>query len=73
MTPSGEEKVNTDEGWIKKSWFEKVELGKIKVCCSETDSLQIKDIDNLSSVPFSKGEVFTLNAKKIKRPQRGLI
>ena len=74
VTPNGEEKVNTDEGWIKKSWFEKIELGKVKVCCSEKDSLQIKNIDNLANVPGSRytkknGEIgykkFTLSAKKI--------
>lgn len=65
-TPSGEEKVNTDEGWMKRSWFEKVELGKIKVCCSDEDSLQIKDIENLADIPFSEpAQKFTLSAKKI--------
>ena len=64
ITPNGEEKVNTDEGWIKRSWFEKVELGKVKVCCSDEDSLQIKDIDSLADIPFSD-QKFTLSAKKI--------
>ena len=74
ITPNGEEKVNTDEGWIKRSWFEKVELGKVKVCCSEKDSLQINNIDNLAIVPGSKYtdekgmntyKKFNLAAKKI--------
>ena len=60
----GEEKVNTDEGWIKRSWFEKVELGKVKVCCNKEDSLQIDNIDNLAMVPYSSLE-FNLAAKKI--------
>ena len=64
ITSNGEEKVNTDEGWIKRSWFEKVELGKVKVCCTKEDSLQIKDIDNLAMVPYSKLE-FNMAAKKI--------
>jgi len=64
ITPNGEEKVNTDEGWLKRSWFEKVELGKVKVCCSEKDSIQIKNIENLASVPFTNKK-FNLSAKKI--------
>ena len=64
ITPNGEEKVNTDEGWIKRSWFEKVELGKVKVCCTKEDSLQIDNIDNLAMVPYSNLE-FNLAAKKI--------
>jgi len=64
ITPNGEEKVNTDEGWIKRSWFEKVELGKVKVCCTNEDSLQIENIDNLAMVPYSDLE-FNLAAKKI--------
>tara|TARA_B100001758_G_C18360418_1_gene585390 strand:- start:633 stop:1436 length:804 start_codon:yes stop_codon:yes gene_type:complete len=64
ITANGEEKVNTDEGWMKKSWFEKVELGKVKVCCSDEDSLQIKNIENLALVPFTN-QKFNLAAKKL--------
>ena len=63
-TSNGEIKVNTDEGWMKRSWFEKVELGKVKVCCSDIDSLQIDNIENLANVPFTDNK-FKLSAKKI--------
>ena len=63
-TSNGEIKVNTDEGWMKRSWFEKVELGKVKVCCSDNDSLKINNIENLANVPFTNNK-FKLSAKKI--------
>ena len=48
----------------KRSWFEKVELGKVKVCCSDNDSLKINNIENLANVPFTNNK-FKLSAKKI--------
>ena len=46
-TPTGEKKVNEEGGWLKKTWTEKVLINKKKVCCSENDSIQISNLENI--------------------------
>ena len=46
-TPTGERKVNEEGGWLKKTSIEKVLINKKKVCCSENDSLQISNLENI--------------------------
>jgi len=48
-TPTGEKKVNEEGGWLKKTWTEKVLINKKKVCCSENDSIQISNLDNIKT------------------------
>ena len=54
--PSGEQKVNEEGGWLKKTWIEKVVITKKKVCCSERDSIQISNQENIKNdlPPHSK-------------------
>ena len=46
-TPTGEKKVNEEGGWLKRTWTEKVLINKKKVCCSENDSIQIANLENI--------------------------
>lgn len=48
-TPSGEQKVNEEGGWLKQTWTEKVLINKKKVCCSENDSIQISNLENIQN------------------------
>ena len=48
-TPTGEKKVNEEGGWLKKTWTEKVLINKKKVCCSENDSIQISNLENIKT------------------------
>jgi len=48
-TPAGEQKVNEESGWLKKTWTEKVLINKKKVCCSENDSIQIANKENIKN------------------------
>ena len=57
---------------MKRSWFEKVELGKVKVCCSDNDSLKINNIENLANVPFTNNK-FKLSAKKIVKSNTEIV
>ena len=47
ITPTGEKKVNEEGGWLKQTWTEKVLINKKKVCCSENDSIQISNLENI--------------------------
>jgi len=48
-TPTGEKKVNEEGGWLKQTWTEKVLINKKKVCCSENDSIQISNLENIKT------------------------
>ena len=48
-TPTGEKKVNEEGGWLKKTSIETVLINKKKVCCSEEDSIQIANLENIQA------------------------